>query len=153
MPGARAALRENHEPPPQAQQAAEDRAVEPAVNKATVLVVDDEPANLKVFERVFRKDFTVITATSGIDALAVVQRQIPDVAFVDLRMPGMDGVAVLSALRQSCPGTSCYLLTGFGDVSETAALVDDGLCIGVLPKPWDRSAIRAAVAAALSPGS
>lgn len=120
-------------------------------NKVTVLVVDDELANLKVFERVFRKDFTVMTAASGTDALAAVARQAPDVAFVDLRMPGMDGVAVLSALRQSCPGTSCYLLTGFGDLSETAALVDDGLCIAVLPKPWDRSTIRAAVAAVTSP--
>ncbi len=126
--------------------------MESVANKATVLVVDDEPANLKVFERVFRKDFTVITATSGSDALAAVQRQIPDVAFVDLRMPGMDGVEVLSALRLCCPAISCYLLTGFGDVSETTALVNDGLCIGVLPKPWDRSAIRAAVAAALSSG-
>lgn len=117
-----------------------------------MLVVDDELANLKVFERVFRKDFTVVTAASGVDALAAVQRQRPDVAFVDLRMPGMDGVEVLSALRLSCPSVSCYLLTGFGDLSETAALVDSGLCIAVLPKPWDRSAIRAAVAAAISPG-
>lgn len=122
-------------------------------NKVTVLVVDDELANLKVFERVFRKDFTVMTAASGTDALAAVARQAPDVAFVDLRMPGMDGVAVLSALRQSCPSTSCYLLTGFGDLTETAALVDDGLCIAVLPKPWDRSTIRAAVAAVTSPQS
>lgn len=119
-------------------------------NKLTVLVVDDELANLKVFERVFRKDFTVITATSGTEALAAAERQAPDVAFVDLRMPGMDGVAVLNALRQRYPRTSCYLLTGFGDLSETAALVDDGLCIAVLPKPWDRSAIRAAVAAVAS---
>ncbi len=113
--------------------------------KSTVLVVDDEPANLKVFERVFRKEFVVITANSGPEALSVVAASSPDVAFVDLRMPGMDGVAVLTALRQAAPAMRRYLLTGFGDSVETSTLVASGLCEAVLAKPWDRSSIRAAV--------
>lgn len=121
--------------------------------KATVLVVDDEVANLKVFERVFRKEFRIIAAASGAAALAAIVDTQPDVAFVDLRMPGMDGAAVLAALRQARPETTRYLLTGFGDLSEVSALVAEGLCVGVLPKPWDRETIRTAVTAAVPTAS
>lgn len=115
------------------------------------MVIDDEIANLKVFERVFRKEFTVVTASSGSAALAALAEVTPDVAFVDLRMPGMDGVAVLTELRRLRPAMRRYLLTGFGDLEETAAMVQDGLCSAVLPKPWDRTAIRAAIEVAGPP--
>ena len=86
-------------------------------------------------------------------ALAAIVDTQPDVAFVDLRMPGMDGAAVLAALRQARPETTRYLLTGFGDLSEVSALVAEGLCVGVLPKPWDRETIRTAVTAAVPTAS
>jgi len=110
-----------------------------------VLVVDDDLANLRVFERVFRRDFEVVTAPSGAAAVAALDRFDPDVAFVDFRMPGMDGAAVLAALHRLHPTTTCFLLTGYGDLAETQALVEGGLCVGVLTKPWDRAAIRSAV--------
>lgn len=114
-----------------------------------VLVVDDDLANLRVFERVFRRDFEVVTASSGQAALAVLEHFDPDVAFVDFRMPGMDGAAVLAALQKTRPATTCFLLTGYGDLAETHALVAHGLCAGILSKPWDRAVIRQAVTAAM----
>lgn len=110
-----------------------------------VMVVDDDEANLRVFARAFRREFAVVTASSGPRALTLAAAQPPDVAFVDLRMPGMDGAEVLAALRRVRPGLVCYLLTGFGELPETARVLSDGLCEAILAKPWTRDVIRAAV--------
>lgn len=117
----------------------------------TVLVVDDDVANLRVFERVFRKRFHVVSASSGNAALALLAG-LPsvEVAFVDFLMPGLGGAAVLAALRERRPEIARYLLTGLGDADETAAVLRAGLCRAILQKPWDRAAIEAAVADALA---
>jgi CheY-like chemotaxis protein len=120
-----------------------------AARLPVVLVVDDDESNLHVFVRVFRKEFQIVTAGSGTEALRLLADVYPDVAFVDLRMPGMDGAALLAALRDERPRTVRYLLTGYGDLGETALLVSEGLCSAVLGKPWEREAIRAAVEDAL----
>lgn len=118
------------------------------VRVPVILIVDDDPANLRVFERVFGRagrKYTVLGARSGMEAIELATQREVDVAFVDLAMPGMDGRATLAELRRHRPVLPCYLLTGYGDLPETAELVHQGLCRGILAKPWDRDAIEAAI--------
>ncbi len=69
---------------------------------ATVLVVDDEPANLSVLNGLLRPHFDVRVARSGAQALAVVATQPPpDLILLDVMMPEMDGYAVLARLRST----------------------------------------------------
>jgi CheY-like chemotaxis protein len=115
-------------------------------------VVDDDVANLRVFQRVFRRTYTILMAESGAEALALLEKTTADVAFVDYSMPRMNGVALLEALALRCPGVARYLLTGYGELAEMSLLRSRGLCRAVLAKPWERAEIEAAVAASMADG-
>ena len=66
----------------------------------TVLCVDDTNADLLNLEKiVIGVDLIVLTATSGKDAVAIAKGSLPDLIFLDINMPGMDGFAVLRELK------------------------------------------------------
>ncbi len=68
--------------------------------KARVLVVDDEQGIREAMRMILEYDgYDVITASSGPDALASIERDGPDLVFLDIKMPGLDGLEVLSRLR------------------------------------------------------
>jgi CheY-like chemotaxis protein len=112
----------------------------------TVLVVDDDLANLRVFQRVFRKQYEILGVTSGPEAFALLSSRSADVAFVDYRMPDMDGIEVLTELRRANPTLVRYLLTGNCRIDGTDHPCALGLCDAVLSKPWDRADIESAIA-------
>lgn len=56
-----------------------------------IMVVDDEPANLRLLKRLFRRDYQVITAASGDEALELLSEHDVSVIVRDQRMPGMTG--------------------------------------------------------------
>ena len=67
---------------------------------ARVLVVDDLPTNVKVLEaKLAAEYFTVITATSGAEALAAARESAPDIILLDVMMPEMDGFEVCRRLK------------------------------------------------------
>src|SRR5215831_7646229 len=68
--------------------------------KARILVVDDEPAIRDTLRMTLEYDgHEVLLAASGQEALAVTERESPDLVFLDIKMPGLDGLEVLSRLR------------------------------------------------------
>ena len=67
---------------------------------AKILVVDDEQAIRILFDRLLsRKGYEVILAENGQEALELLQREHPNAVILDLKMPGMDGIAVLQDIR------------------------------------------------------
>src|SRR5262245_29257546 len=69
---------------------------------ARILVVDDVPENVELMQAVLvPRGYTVISATSGEQALELVERERPDLILLDVVMPGMDGYAVCQTLRDS----------------------------------------------------
>ncbi len=85
-----------------------------------ILVIDDEP-NIRFFlEKVLTRDgYRVIAVESGETALFLLQDQEFDVALIDLKLDGINGMEVLTALRERCPYTAVIVLTGYASV-ETA---------------------------------
>ena len=72
----------------------------------TILIVDDQPDNLYVLERLLKgQGYTVIQASTGEDALEVARSGTPDLMLLDVMMPGMDGFAVARELRAN-PSTA-----------------------------------------------
>ena len=68
--------------------------------KARILVVDDEPAIRETMRMILEYDgHEVLTAGSGPEALSTTERESPDLVFLDIKMPGIDGLEVLSRLR------------------------------------------------------
>ncbi len=67
--------------------------------KATLLIVDDEPDNIRVLGGILREDHKILWATSGKQALELAQSKGPDLILLDVMMPGMDGYSVCSKLQ------------------------------------------------------
>jgi DNA-binding NtrC family response regulator len=108
----------------------------------TVLYVDDEPALCKAFERALRSsDVKVITMTSAPDALDMVAEVTFDVVASDLRMPHVDGLRVLRAVRDRDPCTRRLLVSGEAD-SDVGQSLRDGAIDEVLCKPWSLDELR-----------
>ena len=104
-----------------------------------VLVVDDDPdINRLVRARLSARGFAVETAASGEEALDRVAAGPPDLIFLDISMPGIDGLEVLARLRASGLDLAVIMMTAFG--SETVAI--EALRRGAddyLRKPFDRA--------------
>ncbi len=102
-----------------------------------ILLVDDEPELVRYLEkRLSNKGFIVAGATSGREALLLAKKESFDVALVDLKMPGMDGLEVLQRLKELQPFLKAIVLTGHGSIES--ALQSGTLDVfGYLQKPHD----------------
>jgi signal transduction histidine kinase len=110
-----------------------------------ILIVDDDPRVLRTFARnlaVVGHD--VLTASRGEEALRIYDREQPAISMVDVRMPDMDGFAVLRAIRKRDPTAEVILVTGHGDMS----IAIDALRAGAsdfIPKPVGQVTLETAL--------
>ncbi len=101
-----------------------------------VLFVDDEPNVLQAYSRSLRKLYQITTAASGDEALSLVNPEDPFAVIVsDMRMPGMDGVTLLSRMKETTPDTVRIMLTGNADQQTAIDAVNKGDIFRFLNKP------------------
>lgn len=114
---------------------------------ARILLVDDEPAILDGLRRQLRHSFDVVTAVGGEGALELVASSEQPFAAVlsDMRMPGMDGAALLTRIRGESPDTVRLLLTGQSDMESTIAAINEGQIYKFLSKPCPAQTIATAL--------
>ena len=113
------------------------------VKKPKILVVDDEPDNLDLLYRTFRREFQVLKASSGLEALSVLTSE-GEVAVIisDQRMPEMKGTEFLSKTVPQFPNTMRIILTGFTDVEDLVEAINSGQVYKYITKPWDPNELR-----------
>ncbi|MBU0514675.1 MAG: response regulator [Proteobacteria bacterium] len=113
-----------------------------------ILFVDDEPNILESYTRVLRKNFAVDTALGGERALELLAENGPyAVVISDLRMPGLDGITLLSRVKDDWPDTVRIMLTGYADVDSAVSAVNEGAVFRFLTKPCEpETLVRALVA-------
>src|SRR3954454_10803353 len=119
---------------------------------ATILLVDDEPAiteNLAPFLR--RAGFDVVVAADGVQALDRIRAAAPDLAVLDVLLPGMDGRAVLRQVRQEHRQVPIILLTQVGESVERTMALEEG-ADDYLNKPFDPYELVARIRAVLRRG-
>jgi CheY-like chemotaxis protein len=114
--------------------------------KAKMLVVDDEPDNLDLLYRTFRRDFQVLKAESGVHALEMLNQE-GEVAVIisDQRMPEMKGTEFLSRTVPQFPDTMRIILTGFTDVEDLVEAINSGQVYRYITKPWDPNELKVVV--------
>ena len=102
-----------------------------------ILLVDDEVRFLNTLaERLQIRDFEVVTATNGFDALEKARGFQLDLALIDLKMPGMDGEALLKELKKEHPLVEVIILTGHGSERSKEACKAAG-SFSYLQKPCE----------------
>jgi two-component system phosphate regulon response regulator OmpR len=112
-----------------------------------VMVVDDEPELRSLLREYFeRHQYTVRTAENALSARALVAQAVPDVAILDINMPGENGLSLARWLRETHPGIGLVMLTTAGDSVDRIV----GLELGAddyLPKPFEVRELLARVRA------
>jgi len=115
-----------------------------------VLIVDDDDTYRTALARAFeRRGFVVSAASSASEALALIEREPPDYASIDLRMPGGSGLALVRQLELRHPGAVVVVLTGYGSIATAVEAVKLG-ATDYLTKPADASDLLRAFGAAPS---
>ncbi len=113
--------------------------------KGTVLVVDDRQEVCRFFQEVLGLEgYAVAVARSGPEALAALEQGRPDLVFLDLRMPGMDGIETLRRIRAKDTGARVVIVTANPDL-ETAR---EAMVLGAsdyLGDPFDPDLLRQVV--------
>jgi len=105
--------------------------------KRKVLVVDDdEIVRLSLMRTLAGQNCRVESAHGGEQALAQMQKEQADVVLMDLRMPGMDGMATLKAIKEKWPETEVVIITGYPSVYTAREAVRLG-AFDYLAKPVD----------------
>jgi len=108
----------------------------------TILVIDDEPGMLALIERFATNlRFNVVCHTGGKSAFGLVSEVRPNLVLLDLRMPEIDGVAMLKAIREIDPLCAVVLMTAHADVDSAVEAVRMG-ALDYLTKPLDLERLR-----------
>ena len=110
-----------------------------------ILVVDDEPDMCWALEQILRPSGFAVTATErGAEALDLLTERFYAAAFVDVKLPDLDGLELAALIRQRSPHTAVVLISGYfyqEDKSIDEGL-DQGLFAGFVSKPFDIMEVR-----------
>jgi putative two-component system response regulator len=119
--------------------------------QAKILIVDDEPLNLKVLKQVLQDDYRLSFAKNGVDALELVKKERPGLILLDVMMPGMTGFEVCRQLK-SDPDTHTIpviFVTALADEADESEGFNAG-GVDYINKPISPALVRARVKTHLS---
>ena len=122
-------------------------------HKPCVLVADDSPEVRRMLCRYLpRWGCEVVAARDGCEALALAAAHPPNVALVDVVMPGPAGVELVRRLKERYPNVAAIIITGYGSMEAAAEAMHQG-AFHYLPKPLDMRRLRALVQEAWAKGA
>ena len=100
-----------------------------------ILIVDDEPQVAEVLAKSLgRQGHRTTVAHSGEDALRLIETSAPDALFLDVSMPGINGLEVLAQVRRTRPHLAVVVITGHATPEEVEQVKQLG-AVDVIPKP------------------
>lgn len=114
----------------------------------TFLVVDDEPDILDSVDRLFRRDYRVLTTRTLDEARRILDTEDVQVVLADQRMPRQSGIEFLAELRATHPDIVRVLLTGYSSVENVVEAINEGHVYRYIAKPWNPSELKLFVAQA-----
>jgi signal transduction histidine kinase len=116
---------------------------------AKILFVDDDEANLVVFEAALGGEFDVLLASSAEAALDYLNEEEVGVIVADQRMPGTSGIELLERVREEYPDTVRMLITAYSDIQAAIGAINRGRVRRYLKKPWEPGELKAELSDAL----
>ncbi len=107
-----------------------------------ILFVDDEPDIVETLKLSHEREFTVLGATSGDEALAMLAREPVAVLVSDQRMPGMCGLELIARAREISPDLVAMIVTGYMEVDALVEAVERREIHRYVMKPWEGRELR-----------
>ncbi|PHV11703.1 response regulator, partial [Chitinimonas sp. BJB300] len=128
-----------------------DLEVKTADVRPVILFVDDEANILSSMRRLFHSSpYSILTANSGHEALALFEQSAIDLVVSDMRMPEQSGAELLTLVRARWPDTVRIILTGHADLTDTIRAINSGEIYRYLLKPWNDEEFTSVVKDALA---
>jgi len=119
-------------------------------NDIKILVVDDEIEVCNLLSRLMEQEgCKARVANNGVDALKLIESDLPEVLFTDFRMPGMDGIELMTKAKKLDPDLPVILITAYADVPGAVNAIKKG-AHDYLPKPFDHTEIARVLHRALT---
>ena len=107
-----------------------------------ILIVDDEKNILKLYKTEFEEEgYTVVTATSGTEALALFEKEPPDIVTLDIHMPDINGIEVLRRMKEKNREIPVVMLTAYDYKDEFGVWSSDAYVV----KSYDPKELKAIV--------
>ncbi|MCB1189142.1 MAG: hybrid sensor histidine kinase/response regulator [Leptospiraceae bacterium] len=123
------------------------------ITKHTIMIVDDEEANLRSLKRSLESDYEIITACNGLEALELIQSdKNPErihLILSDQRMPGLTGVELLKEVLTIIPKAIRIILTGYTDMDATISAINEGHIYNFISKPIEPQDLKISIKRAL----
>jgi CheY-like chemotaxis protein len=119
----------------------------------TVLLVDDDPEALIILRRLlhsFAHRYEIVTAESGVEALALTAVRPVALVITDYFMPGMNGVQLTGAIKEASPATRVAIVTAY-DIHDVARRAKDVAADYVLPKPFIPAQLKQMIEESIPP--
>jgi len=114
-----------------------------------MMIVDDRAGIRRLlYEVLSGAGYGVLTAAGGIEAVKAISRQPVDLVLLDMKMPGMDGLATLKQLKAICPRVKIVVMTAYEELEILRDAARCGAC-GYISKPFDIFELQEFVAAKL----
>lgn len=117
--------------------------------KYTILYVDDEESNLRIFRMAFKREYKVLTAQSGADAIEMLRTNDIQCLITDQKMPEMTGTELLEKVLPEFPDVIRMILTGFADIEAIVKAVNRCGIYKYITKPWDKGEMKLTIDKAL----
>jgi len=112
------------------------------VNNTNILVIDDEEAIRDACSQVLKKEgYSVKTAEDGVEGLRLFRTEFFHAVLLDLKLPGMDGMEILSLIKEEQPKTQVIIITGFASIDSAVEAMQRGAS-DYLPKPFTPEQLR-----------
>ena len=111
-----------------------------------LLIVDDTPANIQILHQIFQHEYAVFFATSGMAAIELAKRELPDIILLDIMMHEMDGYEVCSRLKgdQTTAAIPVVFVTAMGEEEDETRGLEAG-AIDYITKPISPPIVKARV--------
>ncbi len=119
------------------------------MKKETVLIVDDQIEVLNMLRRLLSKDYNIVLANSGKEALDYLKKTPVTVILSDQRMPQMDGVTFLNQAQKIRPEAIRIMITGYADIGATIGAVNQAGIYYYISKPFEPEELKSIVKKAI----
>jgi DNA-binding NtrC family response regulator len=122
------------------------------MTKKTILYIDDEEINLRLFKATFRRDYDILIAKTASEGLEIISKNSIDLIITDQRMPEVTGVEFLAMIQKIYPQIppGRLIISGYSDPEDIALAYKEYQLYKFISKPWDQNELQEIIKKAMN---